>query len=817
MELLSDPIKTVLQEKVDQEVDFEKTWQFMRLRKCDLYYRGLQFLNPSFNSGFLDWSPTGAPNPGSDSQESGGLFDYNIDLVQNFGLKYQAALGMRPFYNVTAMPDDPQSEIDRKASAQANLIAGWCRHRWQIRIRNIELFYLQWVGGTVYPYTPYVSDKDLFGEIDEPQFTQRQVEIEPAGFKCQNCGAKSPQPTPEQMCPQCGSPLSENNFEEAQTATVPEFVGKKKYPGSGPALHFCTGYTVTVPFNCKDIRKAPYLLYEYEENQGVLLQMFGDALRGKMNDGGDVGGSDAGVVHQQGKLTRRSAQSLTGMYRQGSESTWTFSRYWLATSMYEYIKDKAKRDVLYEQYPDGLKVSRVEGNVVKLENEALADVWGAIPPAPGQTVYQDPVCYRFLGHQDIANDLINIAVAREERGLPSSIVEAGLIDTERLSQRPYLPNELIEAKAEYGGSLREAIVNLPTPNKDEGSGGRIMQAVQENLQQGSGMLPAVFGGGERQATAEATRTQLNQALMQLGIPGEMASLGYADIHLRACKQIAKYAPKGFRVQVPDDNQGMSSEMLDIEALREGNYHFESEPGIPMSFSEKRDQLNQIITQNPDLAQSMGLHDLTVAPAVRDYLLPNMPEIRGLNENVRDKVRERIQLLLEGEPIPSPDGQSPAMPSIQPEDYVDDPAQHAELVREWLNDKPGRKASADPAKEKGYQNVVAYGLQCSQKAVPPPPPAPPPEEPKVSVSLKGEDLIALGVAPNVAQEFGAPAPNVQGQPPQAIPPGPPAQTPPSGSAVPPSSGPPMPGGNGPQAVGFNAAGPQVIQPHDPTIQ
>lgn len=733
--LLRKDLTDLLSEKVDQEAEGEKTRQVMRLDKADKYYRGLQFLYPSIGeNGSLGWSSVGTPTASDQGGESRGLYDYNIDIVKAYGRKYFGVLGLRPFHNLKAMPDDPQSEVDRKASRQADLAWQWLKAKWNARIRNIELFYHQWKAGTVYAYTPFIADKDLFGETREPQYVERAVEIEPGGYFCANCGTKSPQPeiTPlmddfggvveNSVCPNCKAPLGDINYQEPQTATVPELQGYETYPGSGAALNLCTGYTVTVPFDNKDFHKTPYLLYEYSEHRGELLRMFGQVLRSQLTESGDLPEAEAGPVHQQSEQARQAAASITGTYRPNNQTRWIIARYWLSPSMYEYVDDAAKRQALQKNFPDGLKISRVSGLIVKLENEALSSVWAVFEPEPGDYTYKDPMCWGILGSQDVVNDVVNIRIAREERGLPTSIADAELIDVDAINSRQYLPMEVIPSKAGHGGSLREAIVNLPTPNKDDGEAQSLIGLIDGNVQQHTGLLPPVWGGGEKAQTAEETKTRLNQALMQLSVPGEYASIGWITTATNAVKLIAKHAPKGFVVPIPDKQNGATSEMLDLDALRAGKFHFEGEPGIPMSWGEKQAQLNLIIGQNPELAAAMGLNAPMNVPALRDYVLPNMNDLRVPGEDVRDKVIETIQQLLEQQPIEQMGPNGPErMPSIQPEEFVDDPVVQAEIVREWCLSAQGRKARVDnPA---GYSNVVAYGLLLSRMAAPPMIPGP----------------------------------------------------------------------------------------------
>ncbi|HWR49918.1 MAG TPA: hypothetical protein VN428_02355 [Bryobacteraceae bacterium] len=725
--LLKEPLTKLIHDKVDAEVTHEKQRQYQRLRKAHEYYNGRTYLVPDASAGYMDWASVRA-----DSPDSTGLYDYHIDIVKSYGRKYFGVLGLRPFHNAKAMPDDPQSEVDRSAARQAELGAAWCKHKWNARIRNIEVFFLQWKAGTVYAYTPYVADEGLFGTVSEPEYVERIVEVEPGGYRCNNCGAKSPEPEistvaddfgnpiEQSVCPQCKAPLSDINFEEPVTASVPELVGHKSYPGSGPALRLCTGYTVTLPFDCKQVEKAPVLSYEYEEDRGVLFQLYSDTLRKNVDERGELRGSGDETSRSEGVQARGESASLTGTQRYGRQTRWTHTRTWLATSYYEYIDDKNQRALLYEKFPDGLKVSMVEGLPLKLENEAVGECWSAIEPEPNDFLYHDPVCWGILGHQDVVNDVVNIEIARQERGLPSALVDPDVVDIDAINSKPHLPKELIAAKAGAGSRLSDAVQTIPTP-QGESRSGELLSTIDANVQQHTGILPPVWGGGAKQETAEGMRTQLNQAMMQLGVPGEYAMQGWAAMFTKAVKLIAKYAPKSFAVAVPN-GKGITGEMLDIEALRAGNWHFEVEPSVPMSWAEKRDILNGIIQENPAVASALGLDQAINVEVVRDYLLPNTPELQIPGDDTYQYAIGVIEQLLQQEAVEGEGPNGPElMPSIPPQDFVEDPAAMADAARLWLISESGRKAAKD--NPTGWRNVVAWGMAQQAKVPPMMPPGP----------------------------------------------------------------------------------------------
>jgi hypothetical protein len=371
--------------------------------------------------------------------------------------------------------------------------------------------------------------------------------------------------------------------------------------------------------------------------------------------------------------------------------------------------------MLYEQFPDGLKVTRVEGITVKLEAESITDSWSVFQPEPGDYLYSDPMCWGILGHQDITNDAWNLMIQILEDVRPSAMVDPDVIDLQALRDNVGV-TDLIPAKPGVGGRLAGAIEKFPTASFPEHAF-PMVAGLEQNIQSYTGLQPSVYGGGEKSNTAEQARIQLNQALMQLGVPGEFAGRGWKDTLTNAIAKVKKYGLKAGAVPMAGGN----SELFDIEALRGGNAHFENDPGVPMSWAERRDQVNLIIGQNPVLAHAMGLDDPTNIPVMRDLLLPSMDELQIPGEDRRQKMIETIRELLKQQPIA--DG-----PSIQPEPYVDDPMD-AGLILTWLRSEAGRKEKVDnPA---GYANVVAFGMMLSDPMFPmpmgTPPPPPMPEE------------------------------------------------------------------------------------------
>ena len=693
----------------------EKQMQYLRMRRADFYYRGITniVLNAGVD-GSLDYRQFGGPTGWIRGDEPDmQAADYTVNLLRGYGRKYTAAMGTRPWHNSKVEPDDNANEADRRASRLAHNLVMWLKAKWNVRGLNYQIAYHHWKDGTVFIYSPFVADGEIFGWQDVPIYEESEQEIEAARYECFVCGAESPEPPPSPeggvACPECGTPMSEENFRPAETAMVPMRVGSKRYPRSGPIAKVCTGYEVTLPWDCRDLNKAPWLMYEYEEHLGKLLEVYGDELRTKIENAETESDGD-----NYARLSRRALSSPNGAWRGTMENRATHRRIWLRASEFENVKEREKREFLKETYPDGLKISMVGDHIVRKENEALSDVWTAIRPEITDFVNADPYSYSILEAAELGDLLWSTAVAFAERKLPTLLADPSLGIAEYVNNRASLPMEVLEVAQGYNRRIDDGIGVVPTPNGEVEQYIGILSAVDQNIQMTSGLDPTIYGQIEKHATAEAARNALNQAVAMLAPNGENIAQGFAELFTKAIRMIERMSTEDFPISGKDVTGSQFHEIVDLEALQNGRWHIEAEVGVPMSWAERRSQLNEIITQNPELAKALNLDQPINVPVVRDYLLPGMNELRVPQEDMREKVLATIQELLQMEPISGPDGMP--MPSIEPEVFVDTP-EMAGIVHAWLVSAAGRREAAENIP--GYQNVVLYGMALADLGGPPP--------------------------------------------------------------------------------------------------
>lgn len=739
LQTLQSPLRKLIEDRIDKEANTEKQFQYLRLRRCDLYYRDMPYLVPSGTgaAGSVDLVPLNSYDGVDRDAEAFGLYDYSFNQIKSYGRKFVPALGSRPFYNAKAKPRNPRSQADRETARQYDLLLPWLAKIWKLRLLNYELMFKMYTAGTVYGYVYMDADEDMFGTKQVPVMEPVEQQVSPEAWKCDQCGWEGPDapllppPIPEMptlhQCPQCGATLHDFQFHPAETTIVPTQTGTQSYPRSGPKLSLHSGYNVTVPQDVERIdNKTPWLVWQNEDNPANLLAMYGESIRALIKSGDATAEELFGAT---GTAARSAQTSIMGLIRSNLQVRTPHMRIWLHPNMYELIEDEGIRETLSQNFPKGVKVCRVGKFIVKLVPEVLDRRWAAAKPECSPTLYTDPYCWSMLGQQDLFNNFLNAAIAFAERKLPTTVVDPELGIADILNNRPSMPMEIIEASARAGRRLGDMMEIIPTPQGELDQYNPLTQMVDGHMQSLSGMLPPIWGAGEKQATADAQRSVLNQAIMQLSTTGEYASDFYATCFNNALRMVREEGMDTEAVFGQDDTS-----MVDMDSLRAGEAYLETDPGVPLTWIEKRQTLNDLIQQNPDLAHAMGLDLPENIPFTRDYVLPGMSEMRVPDEDVQMTVNETIRKLLDAgtkgfAAQQQPDGSWAMPPGVEVDSFADQPDKFVPLIKSWLVSQPGRNAR--DTNVNGYKLVIAWGLNEQMLMQPPAPvgpdgqPLPPP--------------------------------------------------------------------------------------------
>jgi len=705
--ILKDPLLKLTKEHVDADVDPEKIQQYFRARKACYYYDGKQNLVYHLYGNAIDYMPVGSPIHSGEEDE--GYYDYKVNIVKGDGRKFAAVIGNRA-PNVKAVADDESDEQSianqRKADAAARLLYAW----WRMKRVQRQVAMMLWKVGTVFAYTPWVASKYKYGSRLEPKFRLEEQQISEAGYRCRQCGAFIPEPDAALgNCIECGAPLTYADFEDAKTAPVPVEDGFEEYPNGRVECHLFSVLHVTVPFYSRNLADVPYLKLEYEEHKGRLMAAYPE-LREFFES--SEASADSGSSGDVGVQARQSISSPFGAFYP-RKNLITYTRYWLRPEMFELVQDEQVRGLLYEHFPEGLKVTRVKDKILKLEPERLDEVWATCNPETSDFLYCDPMSLDHIEVQDIVNTILNIGVETLERAIPWMLGDPTVIDFEQLRSRARRPAEVVPTVPGASGALREAMREAPVAKMSD-QALPFAQAVHESVREVAGVTRMIFGGDSGQeTTAREYEGKRNQAMMQLSISWDEVREFVATLLKNGVRQLARYGPS--TIQAPGD--GGMEEITELASLEQDNWHYEVEETIPITPGQRADRILFLLEKGPTAAGLLGLLHPENAQLIQDLL--GMTGLKVPHADEVEAVNEKIRLLLNEAPVDNPETGF-LEPSIQPE-WAENSELWVAAIKAWAISKPGRRAAKD--NPQGWSNVIAYG-EAHERRLQQPPASPP---------------------------------------------------------------------------------------------
>lgn len=723
LQQLKPALLEMLASDVDAESAPEKIYQYNLAQRNYLMFRGMQFVAPVMRDGVSSYAPIGSSygafGAGGDDD---GAYDYTRNIFRGYGNKFIAVLGQRA-PNVIALADDPNDDKSVRACRTANECNAILNSWWDVDVKNIEVATYSWITGPAYLYTPWNADGLMYGFREEPTYSVEQKPMGEPGYRCIQCGAISPQPG---KCQQCGAPLGPDSLVEPEMADVPVQSGVQKYANGRVECYVLDCTMITTPFFIKsDLRFCPWLEYKYEENRQTLISLY-PKLREK---GDDFGTPNTGVAGDRGRQVRDSIISPTGApMRTTARNRWAFARTWIQANQFSGVKNEGIRKVLEENFPDGIKITRINGEIMQIENERLDHVWAAIQPSASATLNADPVGQDLVSAQLLTNHTLNIAAETIERGNPLTFVDPRVVNLTAWNKQKSRPNQVIPTLAAVGATLADAFYQTQ-PSRFSEQMEPWMAALEAGAVQDVGTQPQIFGGGNA-STAREAEINKNAAMMQLGIIWTFIRKGWERAKMNGVRQLIKYGPAEIR-------EGRNR--ADLDELTAGAWHFEANEAIPTTWGQRRDFLMFMLGQPEQVQQSWGITRPENIASNKQLMGMEGWYTPGLDD--ADKVHDTIQKLLLAAPIEQqqPDGSMQLMPSIPADTFEDNPETVVQLIQGWAQ-KASLTGGIRDTMPDAYANVIAYGMQY-KKMLEPPAPGPTPITPKISVSVSSKDLAA----------------------------------------------------------------------------
>jgi len=707
-------VEDLLKSNVDVNYQGERVLQLMRLEKADNFYRGIQNIAPSMDpaTGSLFWVSYGqAGTPTADStnhQDYDRIFDYNPRITAAYGKKFTSVLGQRPFYDTAAEPMDPKSETDRMGARQVNLLVQMLHTQWKVRKINHRLAYKLYKTGTAFGHTKPDTDGQKYGFYTVAYFQEPQlVTVQPGGYHCLDCGQFTPGPPPDQMggndpmCAGCAKTVPAGMYEPPITALAPPPAPQTQdFPRTSICLEVVDGYVATHPYNVVELEDTPWFITELELEFGKILQAFPKCRDIVGPDAYGVAGTIGDPAQALAAVVRASSQSQTGTIRSRNTNLRTFRNTYLEPEMLELIRDDPEniRDAAKQFFPTGIKLTACEGKTIGFKKGYFGEEWSSCLPSMADYLFADGESWAIFGLEDGITNLLNIAAETYETGITKFLCNLDYINVDAANRNRYSPNRFIGAIPNSGASLSEAFANFPASDPPQGLP-EMMNMYKDFIEGVLGLIPAVYGVLPENITLGQATKMINQGLLQLSTTAEMMSGFWEQTDTNAVKMYLRYG---------QPNPQFKGQTIDLDLIRNSNWVIRGPSGLPRTFSERKEAVQDLITQNPDAAKALHVTDPINYPVVSD--LYGLPELKNPAVDMVEAIQEIVDQLWQGQPtqIPGPDGNPTSQPSIQFDPLVFDPSIAVSVAQYSLVDRLGQQRQMTP----GYANVRAF-LQAAQ--------------------------------------------------------------------------------------------------------
>src|ERR1700744_6317947 len=475
---LSKPIARTIQSEMTDESDIDRIWLLRKFHKAILYYRDLAYFAPALYQGLVDATGIdGSMLPDSSAQGS-AIYDYTQNIYRGSCRKLEAVLGPR-IPNAVAAPNDPSDDADIAAARAANNAAMYIRDHSELQVQILWMVFSLFNFGTSFWSIEWVVDGSKYGYKPVDQIDTEQMDL--------------PQDEqPEGALPQPPTSVS-----------VPKELPPLQIPKGALEIEVTDGTEVSVPLDVdglKGVSGCYWIRRERERHKSHFLSKYNGKndtvnLRELLKSGGsdEDGLADTSAAQQYGESVRSAMASPIGVVRPRRENRWTEIYDDWTPQMYECLDDQKLRDMMHENFPQGVRITSVKGKIVDLEDRKIDSYWQECHPEPTKRIMCEPLGEDWIITQDILNNLLNQSNETIERSNEPGFADPTRVDLDAYQRCRSSPLDLIPAPRPPGGSLADLIYRPAPPQYSEQIPAFRTQ-VEQTSPEVSGLLESSWGG-----------------------------------------------------------------------------------------------------------------------------------------------------------------------------------------------------------------------------------------------------------------------------------------------------------------------------------
>ncbi|HUJ41278.1 MAG TPA: hypothetical protein VLW54_12090 [Candidatus Acidoferrales bacterium] len=743
-ETLPDPLQNALKSLVDElarENIYARRQEIRKVRQARLFWKGKQYIwwserDQAFHTPF-DTSWTQSDDVGDDMPR----YQYVTNIYQPFGLSLMAALS-QSVPQTRLFPESPSDERDITTARAGTKVIEYLERSNDARgLLQDTAFYL-YTDGKVGGYVRYVVDGQRFGHTVEDVFEAADVVLAPAKGVCPECAwegdpfsagaigdervvqpaaAAAPaegnvaatmpflrQGEPAaQNCPQCGALLPPESITPAETVRVPRRAGVERVANGQEVISIVGALELKTPLWAREQHEFPYLIWGIEAHISKLKAAYPHVAE-RITPGG-LGGDQE--YERIARLTVAQGSTMIEQTGDVLANLVTFQRAWLRPWAFYAIDDPDTRAQLLALFPDGCYVAFAGETYCESRNESMDQHWRVLHAMPGDGQDRPALGESLISVQERLNDLANMAIETYEYGIPSTFVDAEIIDLDALEEQTNAPGAMYPVHPRPGQPVGAGFYATPQAQLSPDMLRHMADLFGPISQFLTGAFPALFGGEmENQKTASGYALARDQAMGRLGLPWGRIRRFYSDLMLLALECFRRNRVEDFELPVVSSSGDWSAETIHLADLAgRVRVYPEADENFPVSWTQQRQSLFQLLGlmgNDPTFKQAMmdpeNMAVLKRLAGLDDLALPG--------DEARVKQFREIERLLAEPPQIFTDSLTGALriePSIRPDVFADDHASELATCRRWMSSDDGQRAKA--GNPQGFANVRAHAM------------------------------------------------------------------------------------------------------------
>jgi hypothetical protein len=601
-----------------------RIFEILQAWEARLFSRGYQFLTIGKNGANMNGaSGNASANEVMARGNAGKLFPVNV-----YGAREDKiiAAGGREIPGLKFSPKDPDSPPDQSAADESDsYLKVWLLDS-DIKGLVSKIWRYFYTDETALLWTASWADQQRWG-TEMPDEEKVYGAGEDSGVT----------PETELQSGETNEPDSETEDSSAETEEMPAICELTKAFGI---------LERKVPIYADDIHDMGSVRIATEVDVDILKERYP-----WIEDKIEAGQSVAGSSDQYDRMARINVRLAVQQTASASGETFlndaTETHDWHRPSKYRKIKDKDVRQVFYDNFPKGLRVTHAGSQLAFVRNESMDDHLAIVHAKEGDGQNRRAIGANYLPLQKILNQNISLLVKYFVGCVPRRFAAEGPIDVAAMNQQANDPSITTPVLLEPGQTIDNVTGIEKVPSPTSGLMEFVQWLVAGAPEVMDGATPAMFGQGETGTVGEATLNR-DQSLQVFSQPWGQTCIGLAI----AATQAAKCASQNRKTNIRSRTPGQGKLTVELANLQGDALCSPESLEIPQTLAEQEAQTAQLVEQSPNVE----IYKAIVNDPLNLPFFAQMPSLSGLNIPGLDAVEKQqgeFELLTDSGPLDNP--------------------------------------------------------------------------------------------------------------------------------------------------------------------